>query len=66
MMAKRSRVYTEAQKAARLYGRNAGASNAIYRQLRDQGYPDDYTILCFNCNIARSLFGRCPHTKETP
>jgi hypothetical protein len=41
-----------------------GSSTGVYRDLRDRGYPKEgYTILCFNCNIARSLFGVCPHQR---
>lgn len=47
-----------------LYGKNASATVAVYRHVRDAGFPPDYTVLCFNCNIARSLFGVCPHQVE--
>lgn len=40
---------------------NRSAQDAAYRDAIDRGFPPDYTILCFNCNIARSLFGVCPH-----
>lgn len=37
----------------------------VYRDLRDRGYPKEgYTIHCFNCNIAKSLFGICPHQRK--
>ena len=36
-------------------------STAIYRDIKKRGYPSDYTVLCFNCNIAKSLYGSCPH-----
>lgn len=36
-------------------------STAVYRDLKKRGYPSDYTVLCFNCNIAKSLYGSCPH-----
>lgn len=33
--------------------------------LRNQGWPKDgYTILCFNCNIAKGAKGVCPHVTE--
>lgn len=28
------------------------------------GYPDDFTVLCFNCNCAKGIYGTCPHTWE--
>lgn len=33
----------------------------VYRDIRSRGFPPEYTIHCFNCNIAKSLFGVCPH-----
>jgi hypothetical protein len=32
----------------------------FYVWLRDQGYPDGFQVLCFNCNWAKS-HGGCPH-----
>lgn len=29
---------------------------------RKRGWPDDHTILCFNCNCAKGAHGSCPHT----
>ena len=28
------------------------------------GFPDDYRILCHNCNSAIGFYGYCPHNKE--
>lgn len=36
---------------------------SVYADIRRRGFPPDYTIYCFNCNIAKSLFGSCPHTR---
>jgi hypothetical protein len=36
----------------------------MYMKAKKLGYPDYYTILCFNCNSAKGLFGFCPHTKN--
>ncbi len=33
----------------------------MWARIKTEGYPDDYTILCFNCNCARGAFGFCPH-----
>lgn len=44
-------------------GRNVGGTSTFYRDARNREFPPDYTILCFNCNIARSLFGTCPHQR---
>lgn len=35
----------------------------FYRKIQRQGYPNRYQLLCYNCNIAKSRFGRCPHAK---
>ena len=38
---------------------------AFYRYLRKLGKPDTrFQLLCFNCNIAKSLFGVCPHQRN--
>lgn len=35
------------------------------RQIADKviklGYPDEYQVLCHNCNMAKGFFGQCPH-----
>jgi hypothetical protein len=28
------------------------------------GWPEDITLMCFNCNCARGAYGYCPHEKE--
>ena len=33
----------------------------VYAQLRREGYPDGYRVLCWNCNWAYRLAGSCPH-----
>ena len=35
----------------------------IYGWLRDHSYPDEFQILCHNCNMAKSLYGACPHVE---
>jgi hypothetical protein len=29
--------------------------------LVSHGFPEGYQVLCFNCNIAKGINGRCPH-----
>lgn len=37
-------------------------SSALYRRLRDRGYPPGFQVLCFNCNSGRHFNGGvCPH-----
>lgn len=33
----------------------------VYEQLRRQGFPAGYRVLCWNCNWAYRLSGDCPH-----
>lgn len=36
---------------------------ATYIDARRRGFPDDYQVLCFNCNCGRARNGGiCPHT----
>ena len=42
----------------------ARAAHQMYRQIRQQGFPPDYQILCANCNwIKRHENGEGPGTK---
>lgn len=39
-----------------------GVSGALYRWIIKNNFPDDFQILCFNCNCGRyHNGGRCPH-----
>jgi hypothetical protein len=39
----------------------------FYRDLKAQGWPKDrIQLMCFNCNLAKNIFGYCPHHRETP
>ena len=29
----------------------------------ENDYPDTLQVLCYNCNMAKGLFGKCPHQK---
>ena len=41
---------------------NLKSNLQIYRIAIEQGFPDDYQILCFNCNCGRERNnGVCPH-----
>lgn len=33
----------------------------MYRLVRNRGFPPEYQVLCHNCNMAKSLYGQCPH-----
>lgn len=47
-----------------LFGTAPGTGRYFYRWLRDNEYPPGYQVLCFNCNIAKHMFGACPHTRR--
>lgn len=33
----------------------------LYAAAKREGYPATYTVLCFNCNSAKGIYGVCPH-----
>lgn len=35
----------------------------FYSYLKQQGYPEGYQVLCFNCNHGKELQGGCPHQR---
>jgi len=39
-------------------------SKYIYSYLIQDNFPIGYQVLCHNCNMAKSYYGKCPHTKE--
>jgi hypothetical protein len=45
--------------------KTTGLSSGIqfYYWLARNDFPGDFQILCFNCNMAKSSYGSCPHTK---
>lgn len=38
----------------------SGGNRNIYMRIRREGFPSDYQVLCFNCNHAKHVLGRCP------
>jgi hypothetical protein len=37
------------------------AGTPFYRWMIRQKFPSGYQVLCHNCNMAKGLYGRCPH-----
>lgn len=35
--------------------------DTIYREVRRNGYPDTFRVLCMNCNFSYGIHGYCPH-----
>lgn len=45
--------------------RDTGGGSHFYTWLRRQGFPPEYRLLCFNCNIGRARNGGvCPHERR--
>jgi len=40
---------------------NSNDALGLYLHLIKNDYPKGYQILCFNCNIGKGLYGKCPH-----
>lgn len=40
-----------------------GPSNLTY-WLRKNNYPAGFQVLCHNCNMAKSIYGKCPHQNK--
>jgi hypothetical protein len=41
---------------------NMNGGHQFYYWLKMQGYPKgNYQVLCFNCNFAKHVYGKCPH-----
>jgi hypothetical protein len=38
----------------------------FYQMLKKRGYPSDYQILCYNCNMAKRGLPECPHKNNPP
>lgn len=38
-----------------------GGGSAVYRWIVRHDFPDNYTVLCFNCNCSKGFNGYCPH-----
>lgn len=36
-------------------------ARTFYEFLVKEGYPEGLMTLCYNCNLAKGFFGKCPH-----
>jgi len=44
---------------------NVGGGHGFYVKLRQRGFPkEEYQLLCYNCNMAKYVFGQCPHKES--
>lgn len=39
----------------------AFAGSKLYRWLINHGFPKEFQLLCWNCNLAKHHYGSCPH-----
>lgn len=35
----------------------------VYSDLRKRGYPPVVQSMCWNCNMAKQIYGTCPHQR---
>jgi predicted restriction endonuclease len=40
------------------------AGNPMYRWLKKNNFPQDFQLLCHNCNMAKGFYGQCPHEES--
>ena len=52
----------------RAHRKQVGGGTMLYLAVVRQGFPEDYQILCYNCNLGReNNGGMCPHVaREAP
>lgn len=44
-------------------GKNRKQTYQLFKQILDENFPEDYQLLCFNCNCGRDINGGiCPHS----
>jgi 5-methylcytosine-specific restriction endonuclease McrA len=44
-----------------VHNRKRASGHRLYMQLRKQGWPKEYQLLCYNCNHAKGTNEACPH-----
>jgi len=42
----------------------ATSSDGLYRWLKKNNYPEEFQVLCFNCNCGKGNYSICPHDKD--
>jgi hypothetical protein len=41
-----------------------GSGDTFYRWLIKSGFPPGLQVLCHCCNVSKSVYGSCPHTRK--
>jgi len=44
--------------------KDIGSGDQFYRWLIRSSFPPGLQVLCHNCNLAKSAYGSCPHTRK--
>jgi hypothetical protein len=47
-----------------IHRKEIGGGADFYRWLIKSGFPPGYQVLCHNCNLAKSAYGSCRHTRK--
>jgi hypothetical protein len=55
--------YNDGAEERRRLGRKAQPGLALMRLIIRENFPKRYQLLCFNCNMAKGFYGKCPHRK---
>lgn len=43
---------------------NLMSASTFYTWLKENNFPKGFRVLCHNCNMARGLYGYCPHQRD--
>ena len=57
-------INNDGAKHRKKLGNSRCSSDAVYRSIIRNGFPDTFQILCMNCNWAKSR-GGCPHQNKS-
>lgn len=41
--------------------KSIGGGANLYRWIVKNNFPEGFQVLCFNCNLSKGFYGRCPH-----
>lgn len=53
-----------AEHRRKITGSTRGSGARLYQWLIKNNFPPGFQVLCINCNMARYIYGKCPHEKE--
>ena len=42
----------------------SGNTASLYRSVISRGFPPEFRVLCYNCNLSIGFRGYCPHGSE--